>query len=98
MANKRHRKKTQAGRPPKFEQIAVASLGKGRRGKHHQLVKEILQDMETLPKGQAIKIPLADLAGVTLANLRSAMHRATTSRRLRVETSSDEHNFYIWKL
>jgi hypothetical protein len=85
-------------RSPKFEQISVASLRKGRRGKHHELVKEVLQDLETLPEGQAIKIPLANLAGVTLANLRSAVHRATTSRRLRVETSSDDHNFYLWKL
>ena len=86
------------GRRPRFEQISVASLGKGRRGKHHGLIQEILQDLAALPRGQAIKIPLADVAGVTLANLRSAMHRATTSRKLRVETSSDEHNFYIWKL
>jgi hypothetical protein len=86
------------GRRPRFEQISVASLGKGRRGKHHGLIKEVLQDLAALPKGRAIKIPLADVAGVTLANLRSAMHRATTSRKLRVETSSDERNFYIWKL
>ncbi len=98
MTKQERKKKAKRPRPPKFEQISVASLRRGRRGKHHELVKEVLQDLETLPKGQAIKIPLAELAGVTLANLRSAIHRATTSRRLRVETSSDEHNFYLWKL
>jgi len=103
MGKERIKKKKGNSRGPsprtsRYERVSVASLGKGRRGKHHHLVKEILQDLESLPKGSAIKIPLADTDGVTLANLRSAMHRATTSRSLRVETSSDEHNFYIWKL
>lgn len=98
MTKQQSKKKTKTSRPPRFEQISVASLRRGRRGKHHDLLKEVLQDLETLRKGQAIKIPLAEIAGVTLANLRSAIHRATTSRRMRVETSSDEHNFYLWKL
>jgi|ERR1700733_1825875 hypothetical protein len=98
MTKRESQKTKKKSPPPRFEQISVASLRRGRRGKHHELVKEVLQDLETLPKGQAIKIPLTELAGVTLANLRSAIHRATTSRRLRVETSSDEHNFYLWKL
>jgi len=82
----------------KYERVLVTSLRKGRRGRHHDLIKGILKELEVLPEGSAIKIPLAGTDGVTLANLRSAMHRATTSRRIRVETSSDEKNFYIWKL
>jgi hypothetical protein len=82
----------------KYERVAVTSLRKGRRGRHHDLVSGILEELDALPKGSAIKIPLAGTDGVTLANLRSAMHRATTSRRIRVETSSDDKNFYIWKL
>jgi hypothetical protein len=82
----------------KYERVLVTSLRKGRRGRHHDLVAGILEELEALPKGSAIKIPLAETDGVTLANLRSAMHRATTSRRIRAETSSDEKNFYIWKL
>ena len=95
MTNKQKKKASLA---PKYERVLVASLSKGRRGKHHDLVRDILQDLESLPKGSAIKIPLAETDGVALANLRSAMHRVTTSRRLRVETSSDDKNFYIWKL
>jgi len=34
---------------------------------------------------------------VTLADLRSAVHRATVAKKLDVETSSDSENFYIWK-
>jgi hypothetical protein len=98
MAKKVSKKKPKTRGGRKYERVSVASLGKGRRGKHHLLVQGILHELEELPKGSAIKIPLAETEGVSLANLRSAMHRATASRRLRVETSSDEKNFYIWKL
>jgi hypothetical protein len=75
----------------------LADLRRNRRGKHHDLIQGVFQDLETLPVGSAIKIPLAKLDGITLANLRSAVHRASTSRGLQVETLSDEDNFYIWK-
>lgn len=47
--------------------------------------------------GSAIRIPLAGTGGVTLANLRSALHRATMSRKLAVGASFDRENFYVWK-
>jgi len=50
-----------------------------------------------LPEGSAIKIPLTEVDGTTLANLRSAVHRMSTSKGLGIETLSDEENFYIWK-
>jgi hypothetical protein len=53
--------------------------------------------LETLPVGSAIKLPLSQLDGITLANLRSAVHRASITKALGIETLSDEENFYIWK-
>src|SRR5882672_7389593 len=82
---------------PKYERVILADISRGRRGKHHDLVGGIFQDLETLPVGSAIKIPLTEVDGTTLANLRSAVHRASTSRGLGIETLSDEENFYIWK-
>jgi hypothetical protein len=83
--------------PRKYARVLVTDV-KGRRdGKHHELVEGILAELESLPPNEAIKVPLAGTDGVTLANLRSAVHRATTSRQLNVETSSDKENFYIWK-
>lgn len=80
-----------------YDRVVLANLRRNRRGKHHDLIQGIFQDLETLPAGSAIKIPLAKVDGITLANLRSAVHRASTARGLGVETLSDEDNFYIWK-
>jgi hypothetical protein len=83
--------------PLKYDRVVLADIRRSRRGKHHDLVGGIFQDLETLPAGSAIKIPLTEVDGTTLANLRSAVHRASASRGLGIETLSDEENFYIWK-
>ncbi len=82
---------------PKYDRVILADIRRSRRGKHHDLVKGIFQELESLPEGSAIKIPLAEIDGTTLANLRSAVHRASISRRLGVQTLSDEQNLYVWK-
>jgi hypothetical protein len=83
--------------PLNYDRVVLADIRRTRRGKHHGLVGGIFQDLETLPVGSAIKIPLTEVDGTTLANLRSAVHRASISRGLGIETLSDDENFYIWK-
>ena len=80
-----------------YDRVMLANLRRNRRGKHHELIQGIFQDLESLPAEAAIKIPLKEVDGVTLANLRSAVHRASTSKGVSIETLSDEENFYIWK-
>jgi hypothetical protein len=80
-----------------YDRVVLRNVRRKRRGKHHDLIEGIFQDLETLPEGSAIKIPLSQVNGITLANLRSAVHRASTSRTLEIETLSDKDNFYIWK-
>jgi hypothetical protein len=89
--------KKASGRMPRYDTVKVDSVKGRRRGKHHLLVEDVLLDLDVLPTGSAIKIPLTGADGVTLANLRSAVHRATAAKKLNVETSSDDENFYIWK-
>jgi hypothetical protein len=80
-----------------YDRVALANVRRNRRGKHHDLIQGIFQDLETLPVGSAIKLPLSQLDGITLANLRSAVHRASIAKALGIETLSDEENFYVWK-
>jgi hypothetical protein len=84
-------------KPVKYDRVVLADIRRTRRGKHHDLLGGIFQDLESLPAGSAIKIPLTEVDGTTLANLRSAVHRASNSKGLGIETLSDEENFYIWK-
>jgi hypothetical protein len=89
---------TRNQKPPlKYDRVILSSVQRNRRGKHHDLLHGIFQDLDTLPAGSAIKLSLSQLDGITLANLRSAVHRASVARGLKVETLSDEENFYIWK-
>jgi hypothetical protein len=81
----------------KYARVNLADIRKTRRGKHHDLLSGIFEDLESLSEGSAIKIPLAEADGITLANLRSAVHRASAARGMGIETLSDEENFYIWK-
>jgi hypothetical protein len=86
-------------KPPdlKYRQVRLDVLDKGRRGKHHDLVEGILHELKALVPGSAMEIPLDDVGGIGLANLRSAVHRASTSQGLEIETLADEKNFYVWR-
>lgn len=80
----------------RYRRVEVADLDRGRRGKHHELVKGILEELRTAPVGAALEIPLSEV-GVGLANLRSAVHRASASSGITIETLADESNFYVWR-
>ncbi len=81
----------------KYEKVLLTELKHGREGKHHDLMDGIFDELETLEPGSALKIPLSSVTGVTLANLRSAVHRKATSVKFEVETVADRDNFYVWK-
>jgi hypothetical protein len=88
--------KSTAPPPRHYRQVKVNALDKGRRGKHHDLVVGILRQLETLGAGAAMEIPLESV-GTGLANLRSAVYRASASQGLEIVTQADEKNFYLWK-
>jgi hypothetical protein len=81
----------------KYRRVEVSDIKKGRRGKHHDLVHGILQELRTLSTGAAMEIPLDDVGGIGLANLRSAVHRAAAADGLSIETVADEKNLYVWR-
>ena len=81
---------------PKFQSILQAEVPKGRDGKHKQIITQLLEAIDRLRDGAALKIPLAELPD-TKENVRSALSRATRQRNMDVATSSDENFLYVWK-
>jgi hypothetical protein len=81
----------------KYRRVKISSLERGRRGKHHDLIGGILEELRTVSPGSALEIPLADIGGIGLANLRSAVHRGANAAELAIETVADDKNFYVWK-
>jgi len=84
-------------RTPQYEKVLLVDLKHGREGKHHDLMDGIFDELEVLESGSALKIPLSSVGDVSLANLRSAVHRKASSKQLEVETVADRDNFYVWK-
>ena len=95
MASKKHTGEN--GAALKYERVPSSGLKGSRKGRHHELIADILNDLATLPNGSAIQIPLNSVGGLSVASLRSAVVRGTSKQGIRIETSSDEKNFYIWK-
>ncbi len=81
----------------KYRRVEISDIKKGRRGKHHDLLHGILQELRMLSAGAAMEIPLAEVGRIGLANLRSAVHRAAAADGLVIETVADEKNLYVWK-
>ena len=88
--------KIPASKRKNFESISQVDLPSGRKGKHHSLLVKVLNDLDELAEGRAMKIPLADFPG-SVADIRSAISRATKKKDLEVATSSDDEFFYVWK-
>jgi hypothetical protein len=79
-----------------FEAILQNDVPKGRDGKHKQIITRLLEDIERLKPGTALKVPLAALPD-SKENIRSALNRATRHRGIEIATSSDREYLYIWK-
>jgi hypothetical protein len=80
----------------KFESILQLDVPKGRDGKHKKIVAQLLNDIDQLAPGSALRVPLAALPD-SKENIRAALNRATRQRGVEVATSSDEEHLYIWK-
>jgi hypothetical protein len=80
-----------------YATMQIADLRISRRGKHHQLVSGILQQLENLANGSALIVPLDSVGEMSLPGLRSAVTRITRAHRMPIKTNSDQKNFYIWR-
>lgn len=81
--------------PMNFKTMAQLDVPQGRNGKHKEVVTQILSDLERLPEGVAIKVPLSELAE-SKEKVRSALNRAVHKGNLNVATASDAEFLYVW--
>jgi hypothetical protein len=81
--------------PMNFKTIAQPDVPQGRNGKHKRIVTRILSDLDQLPAGIALKVPLAELAE-SKENVRSALNRAVNKSGRNVATASDANFLYVW--
>ena len=80
-----------------FNTMEQVDVPQGRHGKHKLIVTTILKDLDNLPPGAALKVPLAEL-DESKEKVRSALNRATRKGGLNVATATDENFLYIWNV
>ena len=84
-------------KPPHFKTMLQTDVPQGRKGKHNQIVLEILNDLDDLKPGTAMKVPIDGLAE-SMQKVRSALNRATRKGGRKVATASDEKFLYVWNI
>jgi hypothetical protein len=81
--------------PMNFKTMQQEDVPQGRQGKHKDVVTKILSDLDHLPEGVALKVPLAELTE-SKENVRSALNRAVHKGNRSVATASDTDFLYVW--
>ena len=83
--------------PMHFKTMVQSDVPQGRNGKHKLIVTTILDDLDQLKDGAALKVPLSDLAA-SKEKIRSALNRATRKAGRRVATATDATFLYVWNV
>jgi len=81
--------------PMNFKTMPQVDVPQGRNGKHKEIVTKILSDLDQLPEGVAVRVPLANLEE-SKENVRSALNRAVHKSDRNVVTASDADFLYVW--
>ena len=82
--------------PMRFESVLQVNVPKGRDGKHKEIVNQLLSDIARLDRGAALKIPLDQLPD-SKQNIRSALSRAASQKKINLATSSNDEFLFVWK-
>ena len=79
-----------------FSSVGQDNVPHSRKGKHNQLVSDILADVENVSSHDAVKIPREQL-GSSVQRVRSALSRASKKRNFEVATAADDSSLYVWR-
>lgn len=77
-----------------MEKVPLSSFRRRRRGKHFDLIEQVLKELAELSGESAIKVPLGKYSA---KDLRSAVARAAATQQIAIASASDQENLYIWK-
>ena len=86
--------KSQTQEKSTVEKVPLSSLRSGRRGKHHELMQQVLRELTELSSDSALKVPLGDFSA---KDIRSAVFRAAASQNIEISSTSDDNNLYVWR-
>ena len=78
-----------------FDTMIQSDVPQGRQGKHKAIITALIQDLDRLKPGAALKVPLAGLAE-SKEKVRSALNRATRKAKRKVATATDDEFLYVW--
>lgn len=79
----------------RFQTLPQSEVPQGRHGKHKPVISLILDDLDRLKEGSALKVPLSELRDGK-AKVRSALNRAARKAGRTLVTASDAEFLYIW--
>jgi hypothetical protein len=80
-----------------FETVGMSDVPHDRKGKHNALISRILQDLERVTPGVALKVPVSALGSQKIENIRAALAREIKKTKLVIGTSIDDDYFYVWR-
>ena len=79
-----------------FEAVNRRDVPSDRKGKHHEIVGQIMQDLVGLAARSALKIPLVRLGDTKIEHIRAALSRAAAKAGMTVASRVDETYLYVW--
>ncbi|MFZ0522801.1 MAG: hypothetical protein WAL95_17375 [Candidatus Acidiferrales bacterium] len=83
--------------PMHFKTMVQSDVPQGRNGKHKLIVTTILDDLDQLKDGAALKVPISGL-DASKEKIRSALNRATRKAGRKVATATDSTFLYVWNV
>ena len=86
--------KSQSQEELEVEKVPLSSLRSRRRGKHYELIRQVLKELIELSSDSALKVPLGDFSA---KDIRSAVFRAVASQNVEISSTSDDYYLYVWK-
>jgi hypothetical protein len=79
----------------RYQTMPQSEVPQGRHGKHKPVISVILDDLDRLKDGAALKVPLSELRDGK-AKVRSALNRAARKAGRTLATASDSEFLYVW--